>query len=322
MGRYLGGRALQAAGTLLLATFVFHTALSLLPGDPIRALFGPARPDPGVVDALRAQYHFDDPWLTRYWLYLGDLLQGDWGYSFPGAARDRVEFGPPVADVLRAAVPVSTRLLAAALVLQTVVGVVAGVVSRRTEGRLLGGVLYGAAVVLVATPVIVVAFALRSGLGYGLGWLPTTGVSAGWSAYVLPAVAVAAAATGYVVLLTRSELRAVSVARYIAAAQARAIPDRRIVGVHALRASLVAIVTVVSANTAQLLTALVIVEGVFEIPGVGGTLFTAVQRRDHALLIALLVFSTAVVLAANLVADLLYAVIDPRIRTTGDPPPR
>lgn len=322
MGRYLARRALLAVGTLLLATFVFHTALSLLPGDPIRALFGPARPDPGVYDALRAQYHFDDPWLTRYWLYLGDLLRGDWGYSFPGAARNRVEFGPPVVDILRGAVPVSARLLGAAVLLQAVVGVVAGVLARLSDDRVVGGALYAAAVTLVATPVILVAYVLRSGVGYGLGWFPTTGVSAGWTAYVLPTMAVAAAATGSVVLLTRSELGAAGGARYTVAARARAIPERRIVGVHALRASLVAIVTVVSANTAQLLTALIIVEGVFEIPGVGGTLFTAVQRRDHALLIALLVVATAAVLVANLVADLLYAAIDPRIRTTGEPPPR
>lgn len=307
---------------MLLATFVFHTALSLLPGDPIRALFGPARPDPGVYEALRAQYHFDDPWLTRYWLYLGDLLRGDWGNSFPGAARTRVEFGPAVTDILRAAMPISARLLGIAIALQAVVGVTVGVLARLARDRAAGGALYAGAITLVATPVILVASVLRSGVGYGLGWFPTTGVSAGWTAYVLPALAVAATATGSVVLLTRSELGAVAGARYITAAEARAIPHARIVGVHALRASLVAIVTVVSANTAQLLTALIIVEGVFEIPGVGGTLFTAVQRRDHALLIALLIVATAVVLLANFLADVLYSVIDPRIRAATTAPGR
>ena len=314
MGRFLLGKGLQAIFTLVLATFLFHSALMLLPGDPVRALFGPARPDPGVYEAMRAQYHFDEPWYLQYLLYLRDLLTGDWGNTFPGAARNRVIQGPPVSGVLRATIPISLRILLAVIAVQTVVGLCIGTFAPQARRRWVGAGIHAWGILLVATPVLALAFAMQSAFGWELGWFPTSGVSHGLRSYVLPVLTLSAGATAYVVLSTASELDEVLQGRVAHAARARAIPESRIVGVHALRMSLVPVVTFTAANFGQLLTGLVIVEGVYKIPGVGGALFSAIQRRDPALLIGLLVFSTAVVLLANLIADVLYAIIDPRVR--------
>lgn len=315
--RFFVRRLLGSLFTLLLATFVFHTAISLLPGDPIRALFGPAQPDPAVYAGLAAQYHFDAPWYLRYLLYLGDLLRGDLGHSFPGAARNRIYQGPAVTSVLAGAIPVSLRILLGTLAIQVVVGLAAGAVAARRQGWGPRAV-YAVALVLVAVPVIVIAFVLQSVVGWELKWLPVTGMSAGWRSYVLPILSLSAATTAYVVLITRSELMETLEAPFIRYGRARSLPEWRIVGVHGLRASLVPVVTVIAANFGQLLTGLVIVEGVFAQAGVGGALFRALQTRDPGLLVGLLLFTTALVLVANLIADLLHVVIDPRVSLTRD----
>jgi ABC-type dipeptide/oligopeptide/nickel transport system permease component len=311
----LARRAGQAVVTLLLATLLFQLALELLPGDPIRALFGPQRPDPVVYEAMRAQYGFDEPFPVRYLGYLGDLVTGDWGNSFPGGlVYGRVEVGPPVRDVVAAALPVSATLVAWAVLVQGVVGLAAGACAVLLRRPAAGSVIYLAAVGTASVPVIVLAYGLQAFVGTELRWLPVTGAGHGWRGYVLPVVALAAAATAYLALLTRSELAETLRARWVKAAEARSIPQHRIVGIHAMRVSLVPIVTFLAANTGQLLTALVIVEGVFGVPGVGGALFSAVQTRDPAMLTALLTLSVAVVVAANLVADVVVAVADPRVR--------
>jgi len=317
VGRFLARRLLQSLITLLLGSFVFHSALSLLPGDPIRALFGLARPDPGVYAALTAQYHFDEPWYARYALYLRDLLSGDLGRSFPGQIRGRVRMGRPVTDILSDTLPVSLGIVVPALIVVTLVGIAVGTVAARRRTRPSGRAIYLGSLVTVATPVVVLAFVLQSIVGVRLGWTPVQGL-ADWSGYILPVLALSAASTAYVILLTRSELREVLTEVFIHAARARAVPEHRLVGIHALRASLVTTVTLIAANFGQLLTGLVIVEGVFGIPGVGGSLLSAIESRDFSLLIALLLFVVALVLAANLVADVLQTLIDPRIRAEAD----
>lgn len=312
MTGFLLRRLVATVITLLLATFVFHTALMLLPGDPIRALFGPVRPDPEVYAAMREHFHYDQPWYLRYALYLGDLLRGDLGTSFPGGVRNRPVEGPPVSAIIAAAVPVSLRLLLGTLVVQTVVGILAGVltVHRRAWAS---HVAYGTALLLVAAPVLVTGFVLQTLAGWELGWFPVGGAF-GWSHYVLPILSLSAAATAYVMLVTRAELGETLHAPFIRSARARSVPAARVLGVHGLRASLVPVVTVIAANLGQLLTGLVIVEGIYDMPGVGATMLRALQTRDPSLLVALLLVATALVLVANLVADVLQAVIDPRIR--------
>ncbi len=168
--------------------------------------------------------------------------------------------------------------------------------------------------IAAAVPVIVSAFALKDLFANTLQVLPYSGVRDGWRSYVMPVVAVAATSTAYVVLLIRSEVMNTMRQRYIKAAEARAIPQYRIVGMHALRASLLPALTYVAANLGSLVTGLLIVEGIFSIPGLGGLMFNAIQRQDRSLLVSIILLVTVGVIIVNIIADVLYAVIDPRIR--------
>lgn len=314
MLRFLAFRLLRSVLTLLVAMFLFQVALTVLPGDPIRALFGPSRPDPVVLAAMHAEFGFDDPLLVQYGNRVGGLLTGDLGHTFPGAARNRVEVGPPVTAVVSAAAPHSARLVAGALLIQGVVGIGLGVMATLRRGAPSASVIYLSSLGMVSVPVIVLAYALQAVFGWQLGWLPVSGLMEGDWGYVLPTLSIALPGTAYLVLLTRSELGETLRRHYIKAAAARAIPQHRVIGRHALRASAVPLVTFMAANLGTLLSALLVVEGIYNIPGVGGLTYHAIQTLDRALLIALLTLATIAVVVANLIADVAYAVIDPRIR--------
>jgi oligopeptide transport system permease protein len=314
--RFVVGRTGQMVASLWVATALLFLVVTVLPGDPVRALFGFQQPPPEVYDAIVAEYRLDQPLWRQYVLYLGDLLRGDLGRSFPrnpfGNARPTVE----VTDVVAATAPVSARLVLLALVVQVLVGVVAGVLAARA-GRRSGALVTAAAIVLVATPVVVAAYVLRTVVGVQLGWLPRGGLFDGPVSYVLPVLALAGLSTGYVVLLTRSEVRTALTTPFLRAARGRGIPEARLLAVHALRPSLVPVVAFVAANVGPTLVGLVVVEGVFDLPGLGGALLQAIRDRDRALMVGLVAVVMGVVIVATAVADVVTAWLDPRLRLDG-----
>lgn len=315
MARFTLRRLLRMAVTVALATFVFFSAVTVLPGDPVRALFGFRPPPPELYDLIRAQFHLDEPFLTQYALFMGDLLRGDLGNSFPDNPFGRAQLGPPVAGILGATLPVSLRILGLTLVVQAVVGVSLGVAAARQRTRATGIAVYVIAVTLVATPVIVAAFSLQTFLGFELRWLPYQWVNGGdWTNYVLPVVSLSAGFSAYTLLLARAELTATLHRPFIQAATGRGLGRGRIVGVHALRASLVPVVAFVTANLGSLIAGLVVVEGIFGIPGAGGALFRALRQQDRALIVVMIILILSAVIVVNALADIAYSIIDPRIR--------
>ena len=313
MGRYIARRVLQGIFTLLATTLLFHASITVLPGDPVRALFGFRRPNPLIAAEINEKFHLDQPYIVQYGHYLWDLLHGDLGMSYPFSVFTS-RGGTPVNDLVAGALPVSARILVAAILLQLVIGLGLGtLMSVRQRTRMTRWLFLGV-VFAAAVPVIVSAFALKDIFADSLQVLPYGGVRDGWRSYVMPVIAVAATGTAYVVLLTRSELMNTMRQRYIKAAEARAIPEYRVVGLHALRASMLPALTYVAANLGQLVTGLLIVEGIFTIPGLGGLMFTAIQRQDRSLLVSIILLVTVGVIIANILADVLYAIIDPRIR--------
>ena len=315
MGRFLLGRTVQMAVTLLVVVTLVFVVATVVPGDPVRVLFGIERPPPEIYDAIVAQYHLDEPLLQQYLLYLGDLLTGDLGRSFPSNPYGDITAGAPINGMVAAAAPHSARILLGALALQTVVGIAVGVRSALRPTSRSSRSLYALALALVSTPVLVAAFVSREIVGVELQWLPSGGLNDGWLSYVLPAMSLAALSTGSVALLSRSELRDSLREPYIRAARARGLAPQRIVGVHALRASLVPVVTFIAADVGTLVTGLVIVESIFGITGVGGMVLQAILSRNRALIIGLVIVIATAVIVANTVADILHAVIDPRVRS-------
>jgi oligopeptide transport system permease protein len=314
MGRYALGRAVQAAVTLLVTLTLIWFAVTVLPGDPVRALFGFRQPTPEAYARVQEQLRLDEPVLVQYFLYLRDALVLDLGDTFPRDPFGRPDPGVPVTALLRGVLPTSGIILGSALVIQFVAGVVAGALSAAKAGTRLGRTVDLVALLLVSTPVLVAAYVSRVLFGVELGWFPVSGVGQGWTSYVLPSLALAALSTGYITLLLKGELALALRAPYTQAARARGISDWRITTVHAMRPSLIPVATFVAANLGQLVTGLLIVEGVFRVPGVGGLLFSALGSQDRSLVVGIVTFVAMLVILANALADVVVATLDPRIR--------
>jgi oligopeptide transport system permease protein len=312
MTAFIARRVVQMVLSLWAAITLVFVAVTQLPGDPVRALFGFRPPPPAIYDAIRAQFHLDEPLLVQYGLYLGDVVTGDWGRGFPVNPWGRPDSGPLVTDVVAAAAPVSAVILVGALLVQTLVGVVAGALA--ATGRRWGPGVYAVAMLLVATPVVVAAYGLRAVFGYHLRWLPLSGGGGGPETYILPIFALAALSTGYVALLTRAELRETLQAPFVQAARGRGLKPSRVVGVHALRPALTPVATFIAANVGQLFVGLLVVEGIFRMPGLGGALFASIRNRDRALLLGLVTVVMVSVIVANAIADMITAALDPRVR--------
>jgi oligopeptide transport system permease protein len=255
--------------------------------------------------------------LVQYLLYLRDVLSLDLGRAFPRDPFGHPEPGAEVWQLLRGALPTSAVLLGAALVVQTVVGVVAGALSAARAGTALGRSLDLTALLLVSTPVLVAAYVSRTVFGVQLHVLPSGGTGSGWTGYVLPVLSLAALSTGYLALLLKGELEVALRAPYSTAARARGIPPWRITAVHAMRPSLIPVATFVAANLGQLVTGLIVVEGVFQVPGVGGLLFAAIAERDRSLVVGIVTFVAVLVIVGSALADVLVAALDPRLRIAG-----
>jgi len=305
-------RAVQMVLSLWAAITLVFVAVTQLPGDPVRALFGFRPPPPEIYQAIRRHFHLDQPLPKQYALYMRDVVTGNWGRGFPVNPFGRADSGPVVADVVSASVPVSAVILVGALLVQTLVGVVAGALA--AGGRRLGVGVYAVSMLLVATPVVVAAYGLRAVFAYHLGWFPLAGGSGEPVTYVLPILALAAVSTGYVALLTRSELRETLHAPFVKAARGRGLSSWRVVGVHALRPALNPVVTFVAANVGTLFVGLLVVEGIFRMPGLGGALFASIRNRDRALLVGLVTVVMVAVIVANAIADVVAAALDPRVR--------
>lgn len=314
MLRFAASRVVQMLVSVWVAVTLIFVAVTQLPGDPVRALFGFRPPPPELYNAIATRFGLDRPLWEQYWMYLSNTLTGDLGYSFPLDGWGTADFGPAVTDVIAAAAPVSAVLLAGSLVLQVVVGVGVGAVGALRRRRALNAGIYALGVLLVATPVLVAAYVLRTTLGVHLQWFPLSGVHAGAVAYVLPIVSLSALSIGYIILLTRTEMRETLGAPFLKAARGRGYTTARLLTVHAMRPSLIPVVAFIAANIGQLFVGLIIVEGVFGLPGLGGAVFTSIRNRDRGLLIGLVTLFILVTLVVNTIADVVIALIDPRVR--------
>ncbi|SHG20009.1 oligopeptide transport system permease protein [Geodermatophilus nigrescens] len=315
MGRVLAfavRRSGQALVSIWAAVTLVFVAVTQLPGDPVRALFGFRPPPPELYARIRSDYSLDEPVAVQYGRYLRDLLTGDWGRGLPSLRGDAVVPGPAVLDVVAVTAPVSAVLLGGAVLVQLVVGVVAGALA--TGGRWTGTGVYAVATLLVGTPVVVAAYLLRFVFVSELGWAPVNGRTGEPAAYLLPVLALAALSTGYVALIARVEVGETLRSPFVLAARGRGLPPWRVVGVHALRPALTPVVTYVAANLGQLFVGLIVVEGVFGMPGVGGAILGAIQGRDRAMLVGLTTVVIAAVIVANALADVAAAAVDPRVR--------
>ena len=280
------------------------TAVAL--GDPARAMLG-QRADPELVQQIRRDYVLDRPVHVRYASWMSRLLRGDLGTSYH---QQR-----PVSEIVAERLPATGRLALAATAIAVVVGLAAGIAAALRPGGLLDQLLMSAAVLGISTPVFWLGMMLSLLFAVWLGWLPVSGYGDGaWANLVLPAVTLGALHTGTIARMARSSLLEVIRQEYIQTARAKGLTESRVVAKHALRNALIPVVTVIGIGLADLLVGAPLTETVFAWPGLGRMLVTAVGQRDLPVVMgAVLIFAVVYVLA-NLLVDLAYLVIDPRIR--------
>uniref|UniRef100_A0AAU2JSS1 ABC transporter permease n=1 Tax=Streptomyces sp. NBC_00049 TaxID=2903617 RepID=A0AAU2JSS1_9ACTN len=311
MGRYLIRRLIQAIPVLLGATFLIYLLTFKMPGaDPIQLLAGEKKADPIVSAMLRAKYHLDDPFLLQYWNYISGVFQGDLGETLTGRK---------VIDMFSEAFPYTVNLALVAFVIEAIVGVVAGVMAALRRGKFLDQLVLLSTLMVISIPVFVTGFVLQLALGVKLhGYTDFFPVSFnehdGIRAYMLPAFVLASTSLAYVARLTRTSLMETMRADYVRTATAKGLPRRRVVVNHALRNALIPIITFLGADLGGLMGGAVITERIFNIHGVGGLLAKSVYLKEGAVVVGGVTILVLVYLIANLLVDLLYAVLDPRIR--------
>jgi oligopeptide transport system permease protein len=289
-------------GTTLLIYFMVFA----MPGDPIVAMFGDRGVNQAVYEQLRAQYHLDEPFIVQYFIYIGGIFQGDFGTSFSGQ---------PVAEVLAATFPVTIRLALMAVVIEMLVGIGVGLVAGLRKGKLFDNSSLVMSLILISTPVFVIAFVFQFFFAIKLGWAkPTVSGEAGFLELLLPALVLSTLAVAYIVRLTRSSVIDTSGQDFVRTAYGKGLSRQRVVRVHILRNSLIPVVTYLSIDFGVLLVGATVTEGIFNVPGVGRTLYQAIIRGEGPTVVSFVTVMVLIYLVVNLLTDLLYAVLDPRIR--------
>ena len=292
--------------SLTLITFVVGR---LAPGDPIQALMG-NRHDPVRYQQLLHEYGFDRPLYEQYFNYVTGLLHADLGKSFQYESRS-------VTEILAQGVPVSFELGVSALILSTLIGIPAGVYAALNHNHVSDRVVTFITLALFSIPSFVLIPIVRSfNLLLYFAGLPSLPV-AGWGTFaqwVMPTFILAAGSLGYITRLTRSSMLDVLGQDYIRTAHAKGLPQRVVNVRHALRNALLPIVTVLGPSTAFLVTGAFIVESIFSVPGIGYISVQSIGQRDYPVIQATTLLLGGAVVLMNLVTDLLYIVLDPRIR--------
>lgn len=305
-------RLLSLPFVIFSITFITFIVGYLAPGDPILTMMG-SRNDPVIYERLRHLYGLDLPWYEQYLNYLGGLLQGSLGLSFRFQGR-------PVWDLIANGVPVSVMLGITALILSLSLGVPIGIMAALRHNSALDRGSMGLMLALYSLPSFVLIPILQwlNYQSYSRGG-PSLPV-AGWGKpehWIMPVMVLSAASLGYVARLTRSSMLDVLREDYIRTAHAKGLTEQRIRWAHAFRNAMLPLVTVVGPAVAFLVTGAFVVENLFAIPGIGFLSVQAIEQRDYPVIQGTTVLLAVAVVAMNLVTDIVYGLLDPRVRVEG-----
>ena len=305
MFRFIGRRLLVAIPTLFLVITVAFFMMRAAPGSPFDT---DRRLSPEIERNVREAYGMNKPLGQQYADYLAGVARGDLGPSLK--YRDKT-----VLDILKENYPVSLKLGLSAIAIASVVGVSLGVLAAlRQNGPVDHGVM-AVAILGVCIPTFVTAPLLVLVIASHLGWLPTAGWDDGALAnMVLPVIVLALPQIAIISRLTRAGMIEVLNSNYIRTARAKGLPEHRIVGRHALRAAILPLVSYLGPACAGLITGSLVVEKIFNLPGLGKFFVISALQRDYTVVMGMVIFYAALILLLNLVADLLYAALDPRVR--------
>lgn len=306
MGRYIARRLLQMIPVFLGSTLLIFLMVNLTPGDPIAARFGARGADPAIVQQLREQYHLNDNIVVQYLYYLKGVITLDFGQSYSGQE---------VLDIMARAFPVTAKLALVAFAIEIAIGVPLGLLAGLKRGGIFDSSTLVSTLVVIAIPVFVLGFLLQFFLAIKLGFFsPTVGSGAPFSELLLPGIVLGSLSVAYVLRLTRTTVAENLRSDYVRTATSKGLDRKRVVTVHLLRNSMIPVVTFLGADLGALMGGAIITEGIFNIPGVGGTIVQAITVGESATVVSFVTVLVLIYLLANLAVDLLYAVLDPRIR--------
>jgi len=306
MFRYIVRRLLQMVLTFFGATFIVYALMFANQDDPLQALAGERPITENVRQVLTERYHLNEPFLVQYWYYMKGLLTGDFGTSLTG--RD-------ISDMMAQAWPVTIKLGLMSIVIAASVALVAGVISGIRRGGIFDNVTLVITLIILALPIVVLAPVSQLIFGIKLGWFPpTAGADPSFWALLLPAVVLGSIVIATELRVTRSSVAENLRSDYVRTARAKGLARKRVIGVHVLRNSLIPVVTLIGVDIGGLMSGAIITERIFNIPGVGFNLFRGITTEDGPLVVGFVSILVIVFLVVNLLVDLLYAVLDPRIR--------
>ncbi|MGA8988370.1 ABC transporter permease [Aeromicrobium sp.] len=303
---YVGKRLLQTIPVFLGATFILYLLLFFRPGDPVLNLVGNKPISPEVRDAIAAQYHLDDNFFAQWFYFVKGAVTFDFGNTFSGQ---------PVINLIKQTFPVTATLAVMALLFDAVLGIGLGTLAGLRRNGWFDSSVLVVSLLLLSVPIFVVGFVMQLVVGVKLGWTsPTVGGDWTVSDLILPAIVLAIANFAYTIRLTRTSVAENLSADHVRTARAKGLTNRLVVRNHVLRNSLVPVVTYIGINLGSLMAGAIITETIFNIPGVGNTAYKAIAQGETPTVVAIVTVMVMIYVLMSLLVDLLYAVLDPRIR--------
>lgn len=306
----IGSSLAQALAVAVLVVAVAFFIVRLVPGNPATGILG-THATRQAVAALRAELHLDEPLSSQFTSYISDLLHGNLGNSL-------VQQGRPVRAIIALDLPVTLSVIAATVLVSIAIGVPFGIAAARSRLPVVDVAVRGASALLLATPPFFVGLLLILGLALDTGWLPVGGWAGNWPAnlryLILPSLALSGYLAPLIVRVVRQAAVDAAEQPFVEAAIAHGLSRRAVTLRHVLPNSLLPVVTLVGLNIGILLAGAVVVESVFSLPGIGAELVQAVSVRDYPVIQAIAITSALLVVGANLLADGVYGIVDPRTR--------
>lgn len=304
MAKYIVKRILISIPLIIVTIFIVFILLQVIPGNPIAVMMG-EKANPDVIAKVTEEMGLNDPLLQRFGNYIWNVLHGDLGSSY--------KLNRPIAGLIADAFPNTLKLAISSALVAWIIGIPAGIVSAIKKDSVLDRFLMGFSLVGISLPVFWAAMLLQYVFGYTLGILPISGYKT-VKHMIMPAFVLGWASSGTIARLTRSSLLGIMKNDYIRTARAKGIRETLVVVKHGLKNAMIPVVTMMAMQFAGLLSGAVLTESVFGIGGIGVLMVSAINARDMPLLQGSVIFSTMIIILGNMVADLLYSVLDPKIK--------
>lgn len=295
----------MAIPILIGIVFLIFAMLQIVPGDPVTVMMK-EKANPDVIANLTERMHLNDPWYIRFVRYIWDALHGDFGISYKMKNRE-------VKTMIMDAFPNTVKLTVAALLIAWTIGIPVGIISAVKRGSVLDNVLMAFALCGVSVPTFWVAILFQYVFGHTLRLLPISGFSS-FKHIIMPAFVLGWSYSGSIARMTRTNLLEAMHNDYIRTARAKGLLEKNVIRLHALKNSMMPVVTMMAVQVAGMLSGAVMTETIFGIPGLGRITVDAIKNRDMPLLQGATIFAAVLIILGNLIADISYSFLDPRIR--------